>query len=330
MWRVDDAEPPPLPPTPPLQTGSTADDALLANLCADARLSDDSTALIVTTAPAEERGTSRLLELWAEVLDDDRPAFMRLLQRIGLASLRERQALANALSRALRQSRIPRPPRAASPPPLEEIEREAATRLRASTQLLLDAFGSDGAVEQAVALTDGALLAALPEAKWRGLLEAAGVRPRLVRAVHGAAAAWLPPIAPVATEHDRTPRFAGARAARRGWTAPRASGERCRHRVGCDARTTNRLLFQPALRAWHRDGAVCPSDGPLGRLPATTAEFTPCRSCACAGTTTPTTRRLCSAVWHTSSTTRAPLRTSPPRWPSCAQARPHRPHGVAA
>lgn len=153
-----------------------SDADLLATLSAEAKLTDASRALLHAAAAAAG-GAGVLLAQWVDVLNDERPAFLRLLQRVGLDSLPQRQALANAIGRAQRESRLPAPSRPITPPSLEELEREAAMRLRASSDPLL--AGIDGS--ERGALDDAKLLAALPRAcDLRRVLETAGMRPSYV------------------------------------------------------------------------------------------------------------------------------------------------------
>ena len=148
----------------------------LAGLCSEAKLSTESTALVVQS--------NTQLSHWVALLTDQRPAFLRALQTLGVASLKERQAFANALAKAKRESRLGEDceqnacaareglardrlarmwERDASPPPIDEIERDAAARLRARPELLPPAASS--------ASTDAALIRAIPAAERAAMLE---------------------------------------------------------------------------------------------------------------------------------------------------------------
>eukprot|EP00966_Prymnesium_polylepis_P179607 4158683-Prymnesium_polylepis.1 len=74
------------------------------------------------------------LEWWSLLLEEgERPALLRELQRLGIASLSERQAVANALGRARRDGSLPRP----APLPelsLSEVRTRALELLRSSDE----------------------------------------------------------------------------------------------------------------------------------------------------------------------------------------------------
>ena len=121
--------------------------ATLESICIESKLSEASTSLLL-----EANAEDTLLSDWVAILTDERPYFLRALQQLGVTSLGERQRFANALAKASRESRLPEAcqagadarreelardrlarlwERSASPPPLDEIERDAAARLRA-------------------------------------------------------------------------------------------------------------------------------------------------------------------------------------------------------
>jgi hypothetical protein len=65
------------------------------------------------------------LQHWLALLEEERPAMMRAAQRAGVSKLNERQALANALSRAVRTGMLPAPRRPSDVPRLKEVEQAA-------------------------------------------------------------------------------------------------------------------------------------------------------------------------------------------------------------
>ena len=77
--------------------------AALARASAEAELSETTRALVLAAAS----NSATLLVEWLALLADQRPAFLRQVQQLGVSSLRERQALANALAKAMRAARLP-------------------------------------------------------------------------------------------------------------------------------------------------------------------------------------------------------------------------------
>ena len=121
-----------------------------------------------------EGSNPRLLASWLRCLAESRPALLKALQQAGVSLLRERQQLANVIGKQVREGRLtlpvlPRPPRMPSPPPVRELERAAAARLRSS----------ENAPAAPVAIGDGdddaELLDAIPADHFVPTLEAAGV-----------------------------------------------------------------------------------------------------------------------------------------------------------
>ena len=164
-------------PSPP----SAAPCVSESDMCADAKLSSDATAIVLAAVAASE---APLLPQWTQLVADERAAALRAFQRLGLA-LKDRQALANALSRAIREGRLPAPAPPLPPlPPLETLRRDAAALLRASPPVLIAAFGAGRHAEMA-ALADADLLSALPEGRRLGLLEMVGLRTAHAKVVLG-------------------------------------------------------------------------------------------------------------------------------------------------
>ncbi|KAL1498638.1 hypothetical protein AB1Y20_013951 [Prymnesium parvum] len=116
------------------------------------------------------------------VLLDSRPAFLRLLHRLGVSSLSERQRAANAIAKALREARLP-PPGATLPTPPAREALEHAVRL-------LELHAHDERVAPLWRWCDGAQIKSDPNAL-RGVprgvlisaLEALGLSPATARLV---------------------------------------------------------------------------------------------------------------------------------------------------
>ena len=150
----------------------------LASACGEASVGDATVALLRDAEASKPTLFADLLTLLA----GSRPALLRELQRLGVSSLRERQQLANTIGRWVRDGRailpnLPRPPRVPSPPPLDEIERDAAARLRraaASAAATDDAPVPIGDGADA-ALSDSELLDSISAERFASTLEGAGV-----------------------------------------------------------------------------------------------------------------------------------------------------------
>ena len=177
-----------------LATTASADssDSWLVTLCKEAKLSEASAALLL----AAEIDLSE----WLALLGDARPAFLKQLQQLGVAKLSERQGIANVLAKLKREARLPEASaqqaavtqerlarerlaklwaRPEPPPPIAEMERDAAERLRsipayADSSALDDTalIRSIPADERLAALID----AGVPEAHAALLLDALPVR----------------------------------------------------------------------------------------------------------------------------------------------------------
>ena len=145
--------------------------------CGEAAVGDATVALLRGAEASTPTLFADLLTLFA----GSRPALLRELQRLGVTLLRERQLLANTIGRMVRDGRailpnLPRPPRVPSPPPLDEIERDAASRLRSVSA---PAAADDALVPtgDGAGATTSELLDSISAEHFESTLQGAGVPP---------------------------------------------------------------------------------------------------------------------------------------------------------